>query len=381
MNDFLSKKFYGNDISQWLIALSIILATVILGRVLYWFFTKIVRIFTDRTKTKLDDIIIDKIEEPIIAVFVIVGAWYGISTLDMSKSVANQISGGVVLIIVLDIAWLIVRTVDGLIEEYIVPLVEKSENNLDDAILPIARRGFEIMVWVIAVVIGLNNAGYDVAAILSALGIGGLALALGARTTLMNVFGGLVILINQPFKIEDRIRIDEHDGYVEKITLSNTKLRTFLDNYLVTIPNRLFTDKEVVNISAAPGSKADFSLHLPINTSSRDIRGVVDFLKDLSLTHPEVSRDCRVAMKGVNDYSLVILFIFYIYPDAPYWDVKTEVILSILDELKYRGINMVTRNSLTFVPDVSETENAKKLKEQSKKKYDYVAEDDEDDFV
>ncbi|GAB4405063.1 MAG: mechanosensitive ion channel family protein [Microscillaceae bacterium] len=321
----------------------IILASLIVGRMLYWFFTRIVRLFTRKTKTKLDDIIIDKIEEPIVAGLVILGIWYGLSVLSLKPDTYQQMQGIVYLLVILDIAWLVVRTVDGLIEEYIVPAVEKSENNLDDAILPIARRGFGIIVWFVAVVVGLNNAGYDVATILAGLGIGGIAFAIGARATIMNMFGGLNVLVTQPFKIDDRIQIDDYDGYVERIGLSTTRIRTFLDNFLVTIPNKVFTDKEIVNVSAAPGSKAEMMIPLPVDTPTHHVQAFLEFLKDLALTNFYVDRDCKVTLKGFNDYALVVQFIYYIKVDAPFWDIQSEVNMAVMEFLRDRGLRVAVR--------------------------------------
>lgn len=345
--DFFSKKFYGSTLKEWLIALSIILGAIIVGRILYWFFTKIVRIFTERTETKLDDIIIDKIEEPIVAAIVIAGFWWGISYLHFKPKTKEQIEGFIYLIIILDVAWLIVRTIDGLIEEYIVPLVEESESNLDDAILPIARRGFKVIVWVIAVVVGLNNAGYDVATVLAGLGIGGVALAIGARTTIMNIFGGLSVLINQPFKIGDRILISGHDGYVQEIGLSNTRLRTFIDDFLVTIPNKVFTDKEVVNISAASGVKGVFYLNISTTTPGKKITALTKFLQDLSINHEYVEADNKTTLQEFSDFSVMVRYVFYIKNNAPYWDTKTELGVRIMNYFEEQNI-MFAQRRMTF---------------------------------
>lgn len=348
---FFQKKFYGSTISQWLIALSIILGAVIVGRILYWFFTKIVRIFTEKTETKLDDIIIDKIEEPIVAAIVIAGFWWGISYLSFAEATRKQIEGFIYLIIILDVAWLIVRTIDGLIEEYIVPIVEESESNLDDAILPIARRGFKVIVWVIAVVVGLNNAGYDVATVLAGLGIGGVALAIGARTTIMNIFGGLSVLINQPFKIGDRILISGHDGYVQEIGLSNTRLRTFIDDFLVTIPNKVFTDKEVVNISAAAGVKGVFFLNISTKTPGNRITALTKFLQQLSITHEHLEGDNKTTLQEFSDFSVMVRYVFYIKNDAPYWDTKTELGVRIMEYFKENDIEFAQRRMTFFTEE------------------------------
>lgn len=344
---FFAKKFYGSTVTQWLIALSIILGAIIVGRILYWFFTKIVRIFTEKTETKLDDIIIDKIEEPIVAAIVIAGFWWGISYLYFTPKTRTQIEGFIYLIIILDVAWLIVRTIDGLIEEYIVPIVEESESNLDDAILPIARRGFKVIVWVIAVVVGLNNAGYDVATVLAGLGIGGVALAIGARTTIMNIFGGLSVLINQPFKIGDRIQINGHDGYVQEIGLSNTRLRTFIDDYLVTIPNKVFTDKEVVNISAASGVKGVFFLNISTSTLPEKITALTKFLQQMSIKHEHLEEDNKTTLQEFSDFSVMVRYVFYVKNKSPYWDTKTELGVKIMQYFKENDISFAQRR-MTF---------------------------------
>lgn len=376
MKAFFSKEFYGNTISEWLVALFIILGTLILGRIIYWFFTKILRVFTEKTKTKLDDIIIDKIEEPIVVGIVIAGSWYGVSLLNMTTQFQGHLNGLISLLIVLDVAWLIVRTVDALIEEYVVPVVEKSENNLDDAILPIARRGFSIVVWAVAVIIGLSYAGYDVATILAGLGIGGFALAIGARTALMNIFGGLNILVTQPFKIGDRIQIDEHDGYVENIGLSTTRIRTFLDNFLVTIPNKIFTDKEVVNVSAAAGSKSVFQTYLPVNTNPGTVQEILTYMKQIASTHSQVDNDCKVTLRGMNDYALIIQFIYYIKQDASFWEIQSDMNLQILKYFQEKRITIAVRNNVNIFPE--SVQERSKLKRNETKRVKKLLEEDDD---
>lgn len=74
-------------------------------------------------------------------------------------------------LITFNVAWLITRLLDALIEEYLVPLVEKSKTDLDDQLLPIARKAIRVTIWVMAIIIGLDNAGYDVMAIIAGLGL------------------------------------------------------------------------------------------------------------------------------------------------------------------------------------------------------------------
>ncbi len=78
MEEFLSKQFYGNTVGDWAIALAIIVGSVIFGKLLFFIFSRTLKVFTKKSKTRIDDIIIDMVEEPIVFAIIIAGVWYGI---------------------------------------------------------------------------------------------------------------------------------------------------------------------------------------------------------------------------------------------------------------------------------------------------------------
>ena len=81
MFDFLQQNYYGNPLQTWLISLVVILLSLLLGKVAYWFFSKVVRIFTSRTKTRVDDVIVDRVEEPLVTLLIVTGIWLGLRLL------------------------------------------------------------------------------------------------------------------------------------------------------------------------------------------------------------------------------------------------------------------------------------------------------------
>jgi MscS family membrane protein len=93
-----------------------------------------------------------------------------------------------------------------------------------------------------------------VGALIAGLGIGGLALAMAARDTVSNVFGGFTIFTDRPFTLNDRIKVSGFDGTVDEIGIRSTRLRT-LAGTLVTIPNSTFSESAVENVSAEPSRK------------------------------------------------------------------------------------------------------------------------------
>ncbi|MEM6916708.1 MAG: hypothetical protein AAF491_09105, partial [Verrucomicrobiota bacterium] len=132
---FLGKEFYGNSIVDWLTALVIIAAAVMLGKVVYWVFQRVVRRFTAKTQTKIDDIIIDLIEEPIAFGLIVAGVWVGLATLSLPDWFHEKLGHVAQVLIVLAIAWMLARLTDALFREFFRPLAEKSETDLDDQLL------------------------------------------------------------------------------------------------------------------------------------------------------------------------------------------------------------------------------------------------------
>ena len=100
----------------------------------------------------------------------------------------------------------------------------------------------------IGLLVILDHVGFNISALVAAIGIGGLAISLAAQDTIANMISGVIILIDQPFRTGDRIEIQELNtwGDVVNIGLRSTRIRT-LDNRLVIVPNSQISNNLVVN--------------------------------------------------------------------------------------------------------------------------------------
>ena len=115
---------------------------------------------------------------------------------------------------------------------------------------PVLTKACQVFFYLIAVLLVLQNSGYNVAGLLAGLGIGGLAVALAAKETLANLFGSIAVLLDRTFQVGDTIRQGDVTGVVENIGLRSTKVRT-PEGYLVSIPNQLITNAPVINMGPA----------------------------------------------------------------------------------------------------------------------------------
>ncbi len=116
--------------------------------------------------------------------------------------------------------------------------------------------------------------------LLAGLGLGGLALALAAQTTLTNIFGSIAIFADKPFRLGDWISIGDIEGTVEDVGFRSTRIRRF-DQALVVVPNSLFVSKEIINYSKMIKRRIKFDLRLKYGTKVNQIKDVVAGIKKI----------------------------------------------------------------------------------------------------
>ena len=339
MKEFLAKQFYYNTIEDWGISLLIVLGAVIVGKIIYWLFGNVVKKLTAKTKTKLDDILIDMIEEPIVFALTIAGLWWGIDRLDFPEAAHIWIGKVYHVLITINITWLVARLIDAIIQEYIVPLTDKTESDLDDQIMPIARKGLRTIIWILGVIVALNNAGYDVGALIAGLGIGGLALAMAAKDSVSNIFGGIMIFSDKPFKVNDRIKIGGYDGTIVEIGIRSTRLRT-LEGRIVTIPNSMFTGSMVENVSAEPSRKVVLGLGLTYDMSAEQLELGMKVLKEIADNNSDVEEDPVIGFNQFGDFALGLTFIYFIKKGADIMGTQTAINLEIHRKFAENGLDM-----------------------------------------
>ena len=149
------------------------------------------------------------------------------------------------LIIILSGLWIIV---DDAIERYIRELSPEKDDQRLQPLLPLLHRVAHIVLLVLGAQVLLSRFGIELGAMATALGLGGLAISLAAQDVLSDLIAGFIILISQPFRVGDRIEIQELGtwGDVVDIGARTTNIRT-LDNRMVIVPNSIIGKSQVVN--------------------------------------------------------------------------------------------------------------------------------------
>ena len=335
--EFLDQEFYGNSLYNWLISLGILIGSFILVKILYWIFSNIFKRITSKTKTNIDDVLLDKLEKPLTYLVLIGGYWIAIHFLKFNDTISSVLENVAYLALVLDITTIFSRIFDALISEVIMPLSEKSESSFDNQLIPVIQKGVRSIIWVLGIIIGLDNIGFDITAMIAGLGIGGLALALAAQDSVKNIFAGIMIFLDKPFRLNDRIQINGHDGSVEEVGLRSTRIRT-LEGRIVTIPNCTFTDNSVINVTSQPALKVKLNLGLTYDTNEEQMQNAINILEEIVKDQPQIKDDFAAGFNGFGDFSLNILFIYYVKPEGHWLDTQTLVNKEILRRFNKEGL-------------------------------------------
>lgn len=201
------------------------------------------------------------------------------------------------------------------------------------------KRTFKVAIFVFGGIAILGAIGIDVTTGLAALGIGGIALALGAQKTVENFVGSVTLIVDQPIRVGDYCRINDIKGNVEQIGMRSTKVRTG-ERTVVTIPNGLLSATNIENYAFRDRFLFNPILDLRCETTPDQIRFLLVEIKSILYGHPMVnSDDARVRFIGFGASSLRLEISCYILVSTldTSLEVKEDLLLRIMDIVTESG--------------------------------------------
>jgi MscS family membrane protein len=219
------------------------------------------------------------------------------------------------------------------------------------SIVSLLRRFVEVVIFLFVALVVLHELGVDVSTALAGVGIGGLALGLGAQKTFENMFGGVSVLFDKVIQVGDPCKINNQTGIVEDIGLRSTRLRT-TERTLLTIPNGTMATATIENLRFRDKFLCQQTLRLRYDLSPDHIRFVLQEIRQLFLDDPKVEdASARVQFVKFAEYALELeIFLYILEPDyASYLKSQEELFLKIMDILEKYGVVLALPTQTTFV--------------------------------
>jgi MscS family membrane protein len=328
----------GNTVTHYAIALLITLVAYVLRRVVTTFIFGFFKKLAERTTTTLDDKLFPALEGPVKAAIVVVGTMASLKVLKLSPEADETLRYAYTGAFSLVLFWGFLRAFNTVLD-HLQEIARDKHTNLAP-FMPWIKKTLLTIVFIFGVLMIAQSLGADVKAFLAGLGIGGLAFALAAQDTLANMFGSVVVAIDQPFKIGETIRIAGNIGTVEDIGLRSTKLR-LVDRSLMVIPNKTVAAEAITNLSRFTARRVEQVFNLTYAATPAQLEALVPELRGLIDADPEVNpADTHVWFRDLSASSLD-LWVVYVTKDADFTKhmaLRQRLNLAIMRAVAARGL-------------------------------------------
>jgi len=348
ISGIINQNLFGVSIERLLMFFAIILLTFISRNIVIYILEKKITVLTKKTKTELDDLILQTIKKPLGFFILLQGFYIAILSLQLPEKISqfditvyDIIHALYILSISFIALYLIFKLID-ILAFYLHQQAKKSKSTLDDQLVPLVVRSLRILVATLGILFILENFGYDITSLLAGLGLGGLAFALAAQDTVSNIFGSITVFSDKSFQLGDWISIGDIEGTVEDIGFRSTRIRRF-DQALVTVPNSQFIKGGVVNYSARKKRRIEFYFGLTYETSASKMQEAIKGIK--KIIEEDERFDHSFYMVKFTDFGAYSLNIYiYCFTKTTVWDefltVKEELNLKIMKLVEELGIEI-----------------------------------------
>ena len=234
--------------------------------------------------------------------------------------------------------WMVIRITREVSERLAIRLTSRGRM-AERSIVSLARRVLEVVIFILVALIVLSGLGVNVTAALAGLGIGGLAIGLGAQKTFENLLGGISILTDKALVIGDPCRVGDQRGVVEDIGLRSTKLRTE-ERTVVTIPNGTVATAILENYRQRDKILFRQLVRLRYDLSSDHLRYVLDEVRSVLQQNNHVENaTSRVRLLRMAEYSIEVeIYAYILIRDyTEFLAQQEELILSIVEAVEKTG--------------------------------------------
>jgi MscS family membrane protein len=219
------------------------------------------------------------------------------------------------------------------------------------SIVSLVRRFVEVVIFVFVTLVVLRSLGVDVTTALAGVGIGTLALGLGAQKTFENVFGGVSVLFDKVILVGDVCKVNNQTGVVEDIGLRSTRLRTG-ERTLLSIPNGIMASVTVENMRFRDKFLCQQTIRLRYDLSPDHVRNILEDIRRLLLDDPKIEdSSARVRLLRFAEYALEIeLFCYILESDyVAYLASQEDLLLQVMATLEKAGAVVALPTQTTLV--------------------------------
>lgn len=324
-------------VKEIVVALVILFAFWCLSRLARRLLAVVAARCTSLTATDLDDRILSRVAPPLELLVLLAGINYSLRSLPLVEQVEKALTGALFVVTVGVVTLIAYRIADELLNWYALR-IEERHGVFNRQLLPLVEKLVSIFLVGTALIIVLKHFNYDVLSLVTALGIGSLAIGMAAKDTLANMISGFTLMLDRPFRIGDRIQLTSGQwGDVVDIGLRSTKIKTPDHTYLI-IPNSDLCNSTVVNL-AFPDTRGKGRVMVGVGYDS-DVAKVKRVMVETALEISEVLRDPapEAFFTAFGDSALTMNLFFWVNDYSRVFAVTDMINSLLIIRLQENGI-------------------------------------------
>ncbi|MFA6348111.1 MAG: mechanosensitive ion channel family protein [Candidatus Paceibacterota bacterium] len=322
--------------SSYINAIIIVLSFFLIARVIAFIFEKYLRKWIQKSKNRIEEMILPKIKPTLIKMSVLIGIRFAVSQLDFSGWILSTINS----IIIVMIIYVATTMADVVIEAWTLHIDKKNKSHLAQSLLPIFNSIANVLFYIGGIIWILYEWNIDVSPFLASLGIAGVIVGFAIQDSLKNIFGGIALILDGTFKVNEKIQLDDGEiGTIEDISIRSTKIKT-INNELVTIPNGKLADMKIKNF-AKPTSNIRMLINFGVayGTNINKLRNIVEKLLE-STESIEKDKTESLIISELGDSAINCEIRFWAADHTTATDKKAELIEKLYNILNKEGIEI-----------------------------------------
>ena len=322
--------------NQYVEAAIIFILFVVIAKTVAVVLRKYLKKITEKTKTKFDDLLLEKTEPFLTYVILLVGVRFVLLHIGIMNLLISRIINSFIAILAV---YFVIIIIEMFINFWGASWAKRTKSGVD-AMLPLVHKFSKVVLIIACLMFILDIWDKDVTGFVAGLGIAGIVLGFALKDSLGNIFGGISIILDKTYKVGDRIKIDSGEsGLVYDISLRSTKIKTW-DNDILIIPNGKMANSKIQNyVQPSIRSRAVVNFCVAYGSDVDKVKKVViEAIKKVEnvLDEPAPSVD----FMKMSDFSLDFKAKFWVDDIAKRYRATENATNIIYKTLRKKGISI-----------------------------------------
>jgi small-conductance mechanosensitive channel len=353
-SDILSMSFLHNRVLDYLIFLTSFIIGVLIIKTIKTIIMLRLKAWAEKTSTTIDDFVISIFEKKLIPLLYFIVLYFSFNSLTLTETVQKTVNISVAIILTYFGLRFLISLLNYSLERYWTNKdVDKSRQQSLKGIITILK----VIVWGAGITFLLDNLGFEISTVVAGLGIGGIAVALGAQAILGDLFSYFVIFFDRPFEIGDFIIVDNLMGTIEHVGIKTTRVRSLGGEQLV-FSNTDLTNSRIRNYKRMQKRRIVFKLGVTYQTTLDQLKEIPGIIKNVIGNVKDTVYD-RAHFSSYGDFSLDFEIVYYVLSGDynKYMDIQQDINFAIKAEFDQQEIEFAYPTQTLFMektnPDTS----------------------------